>query len=1353
MVHAISFVVLPFRGSSCGFLLIVFSLLPLSGFSQQVALESPVGTKMWVYTPPSYSSGNPAPLLLCLHGGSGIGDNLDMLTAQVDGSQNNGHLMPSRLIYNGQWDTSLPFIVVTPQLKRDESVPNYNDQRWPAALIDEVLEFVKSGFNVDEQRVYVTGISVGGSGAWTYAAAYPHKVAAIVPFSGVTLLEEACSLKDIPTWVFHGENDGLVVSEFSTNMVAAIKNCLPSGKLVPHASIIPTHGHEGWNEVYSGTTQYDIYTWLLKFRKSNLVNTAPFVTSGGDRIIEIPAGAFYITGDYFDSDGTMTDVSWTKVSGPSVILEQTNTTTLKLTHLNVGTYVFRLSVTDNDGASADDTMQLTVLSQASSLAISSISLTDADEQVIRVLLQDDVIDLTQIGTARINIVAEGTAGTRSIKFSVNAFDRISLSNTSTNTATLKSPNSDWKPTYGTYTLCATPYSANAGNGTQGTAQCYRITITSGTYYAKAGSDIALLSSWGTNPDGTGSAPASITAAPLRLIIPSSAFLGSSCEINESAILTVAPGATLTFNNRFFFIKNNIPVTFTNVVAESGSTIRIQAGPVVLSRLSPESTVIIESAANINIPVATYGTLILRGTGQRTFGNNALVTVIKKLTIQPGTNLLNNIQHSGQILVLGDAEIQGTGTFSSARPVPLRFGGDADHELRLGPSTTVLKGLQVHANGTLTILPENADGTLEISSSEVDDNLILHQNSTLKLNGVNLTLRNKVALNPDNQNGSVEVGNAKLVFATSTTRQSHLYPRRGHHETSALTVNIQGGGELFIRDSLRLTDYIRLDNGTVRSNGMLTLVSGATSAAFVAPVSGTGQILGSVQLEMFIKPGRTYRYVTFPVSGFTVGDLQQYLPVTGTFPQTSTGTGLSTKPSLYYYDEPNGGWIAYPKVSNTQPLTTGTGYAMFVYETSKPRKVIINGAVHTGDYTFSLIPDPDLATVGNGWNLVGNPYPASVRWAAEGWTQSGVNKTVYVRDNSVEGGRFLSWDGDTGDEDFAGILPAGQSFWVRTISHTPQLLVTEAAKVPDASQPLYRTNQTTAPPVLKMTLRNGDLVDNVYLKFVPDGKPAFDDHRDGLKQLNGYFNISVLTPDAAQVVIKNLSDSACTHTVGLRFQPSGQGTYSFAASGSAFERVSARLFLKDHFLDSLVSLSADTGYTFQVLSDGKSASTERFSLTVETSGLPEPQVTFAEQTLYSSYAKGNQWMLNGVDIPGAVSEAFEPLQEGEYSVRVTRGNCTRISPVFAFRVTSNSRSAAEITLYPNPADKVIFIEGLGGIQHGEWVITSATGMFVTSQLIEAHVERLEIPVGTLSPGVYFLQVTGSRGVNRFRFVVQ
>src|SRR5690606_9211669 len=104
---------------------------------------------------------------------AGVGTDLNIILTGKD-------QIPAKLIADNKWPSSYPFIVVTPQMKEDPSVPNPKDQVWSPDVIDEVIEFVKSTYPASANRIYITGLSLGAHGSYSYAAAFPSKIAALV---------------------------------------------------------------------------------------------------------------------------------------------------------------------------------------------------------------------------------------------------------------------------------------------------------------------------------------------------------------------------------------------------------------------------------------------------------------------------------------------------------------------------------------------------------------------------------------------------------------------------------------------------------------------------------------------------------------------------------------------------------------------------------------------------------------------------------------------------------------------------------------------------------------------------------------------------------------------------------------------------------------------------------------------------------------------------------------------------------------------------------------------------------------------------------------------------------------------
>lgn len=457
--------------------------------SRQRSDQVPHGwkTEFWIYTPEGYTSSREKgfPLLISLHGGSAIGNNLTHLFEST-------HENPAQLIHINKW-YDLPFIVVSPQLRRDPKVPHYNEQTWPPELIDEVVEYVKSEYNVDTTRLYITGISSGAMGAWDYARRYPAKVAALLPLGGQAPREDHCRLKDVPIWAFHGENDVFVRTRFTTDAVKAIRSC-PDAKYVPHATVSKAMEHEVWDQVFNGKGGYDVFKWLLTFSKGDDTNKPPFVFLGHDRKMKLPEDVFYLTAEYFDSDGSIEQVRWTQVDNGSerLRLANSNGKFLRVSRPSAaGIYKFRLEIRDNEGGVSTDEVAITLLDDHDSPAVISLSLTNqAGTAIIGRLANDQVYDLNQIGN-RLNVYAEVDGWNVTMRWAVNSDQRVREANQwhlrfwkdygpfYLREVAAGPVKSGWTVSPGEYLICATATANGLSLEGEGSTLCYKITFVEG----------------------------------------------------------------------------------------------------------------------------------------------------------------------------------------------------------------------------------------------------------------------------------------------------------------------------------------------------------------------------------------------------------------------------------------------------------------------------------------------------------------------------------------------------------------------------------------------------------------------------------------------------------------------------------------------------------------------------------------------------------------------------------------------------------------------------------------------------------------------------------------------------------
>ncbi len=193
------------------------------------------------------------PLILFLHGAGERGTNI--WTVATHG--------PPKIAGS---NPDFPFIVVSPQCPEGET--------WPddtvLALLDEVLR----KHAVDPQRVYLTGLSMGGYGTWSLGLKYPERFAAIAPVcgGGVPLHVHLASpskgraLASLGVWAFHGAKDPVVSPDESERMIALLKK---AGVKDVKLTIYPEANHDSWTETYKNQALYD---WFLQHERKQLKN-------------------------------------------------------------------------------------------------------------------------------------------------------------------------------------------------------------------------------------------------------------------------------------------------------------------------------------------------------------------------------------------------------------------------------------------------------------------------------------------------------------------------------------------------------------------------------------------------------------------------------------------------------------------------------------------------------------------------------------------------------------------------------------------------------------------------------------------------------------------------------------------------------------------------------------------------------------------------------------------------------------------------------------------------------------------------------------------------------------------------
>jgi predicted peptidase len=196
-----------------------------------------------LFLPSDYAeAGEPWPLIMFLHGAGERG--VDLNDVKRIG-----------ICRRVSEDPSFPFIVLSPQCP-----PN---RWWVPHMLVVLLDDVIADYNIDRDRVYLTGLSMGGTGTWSLAAEYPDRFAAIAPVCGRSRPLQSYPLNDMPVWAFHGEQDHVVDVWNSVNQVNRLRG---DGNELVKLTLYPDLKHGIWDETYGNP---ELYRWFLMHRRSD----------------------------------------------------------------------------------------------------------------------------------------------------------------------------------------------------------------------------------------------------------------------------------------------------------------------------------------------------------------------------------------------------------------------------------------------------------------------------------------------------------------------------------------------------------------------------------------------------------------------------------------------------------------------------------------------------------------------------------------------------------------------------------------------------------------------------------------------------------------------------------------------------------------------------------------------------------------------------------------------------------------------------------------------------------------------------------------------------------------------------
>lgn len=381
--------------------LIIFLIVSILSANAQVGsrVKIPLGAwpyyrPAWIQLPSDYNStSNNYPVIIFGHG---AGEGATGASAVDSTYQAGGYLY--KIYTNAQslpyfrengWDGSAvnpkdgqtyKFIILNPQKEGSGFLS--------AAEYYKYINYLKANYRIDTNRIYLTGLSAGGEASIGYESNYDIEYktgitrtnlpAAVVPMSASLNIPQGDSVRS--TWAFQAVSDSIPNWGFgsdpsdghgvNTHIYIDFMNLK-----VPGYSRFTNYsgGHCCWGQFYNpsyteniGGTNMSIYQWMLTNKRPSGEEIPtilpPTVNAGSDQTITLPTSSVSVTGiaSTQTQGQSIESYLWSKVSGGSATIVNPGNISTTISGLSQGSYVFKLTVTQTDGQTASDNLNVTV---------------------------------------------------------------------------------------------------------------------------------------------------------------------------------------------------------------------------------------------------------------------------------------------------------------------------------------------------------------------------------------------------------------------------------------------------------------------------------------------------------------------------------------------------------------------------------------------------------------------------------------------------------------------------------------------------------------------------------------------------------------------------------------------------------------------------------------------------------------------------------------------------------------------------------------------------------------------------------------------------------------------------------
>ncbi len=465
----------------------------------------------------------------------------------------------------------------------------------------------------------------------------------------------------------------------------------------------------------------------------------------------------------------------------------------------------------------------------------------------------------------------------------------------------------------------------------------------------------------------------------------------------------------------------------------------------------------------------------------------------------------------------------------------------------------------------------------------------------------------------NNTGNWSLGTVPLSTDNITISSGNPVMDVDYTLASGRTLTISGTGTLTINPTRTLTIAGTADFG----GNSVTLKSDASGTAAIGQITGTLSNATNLIVERYIPALRKFRFLAAPVIGATAANWRNNgtntvgigTHITGNTVGNNFDQSTTNAASAFWYNEVSAGsdvtvgsgatsdpgWTAFAN-GNTEALTNGKGFRILI---RGDRTISLDGSGSvtptnttlsvTGTYpanSVSIATTKTNSNTNSGFNLVGNPYPATIDWNA---VTKGTDISATYTTYNPNSGAYVEWNGTTGDA--SRYIASGQAFFVQQTGATGGITIEEANKVTNAAGNYFR-NKLADHLKVSMTYDSANY-DAAFIHFREDALNDFDTY-DGLKFQNAGVNIASVGSDGKRYNINSLA--SLIKTTEMTLSVLGSALTNFELK---FEDVESfknhELYLIDNYLNKMLLLSDGFTYPITLSSDSASVKDGRFKI--------------------------------------------------------------------------------------------------------------------------------------------------------------